>query len=234
MLVFQMTAMGENPFPADEKAKDLNSKTVGLALTDGNGKPLNLAGQTLEMFVPRDLKKNPLKPMELNQFTADDSPMRVHKFNRTANDSAIAIEIQPYDPNIKFRIVVRFEKRPTAQHFDFNHTFPSLEEAKKMRKRPHPFTYVINHVRLRDKLMYDENGTETGNGTTGTYFLGIKAINKDKLESPNTDYSMRIYLPACKSFDEDTNQWTTGGCVVSTIVQQFCDNDRLTLSILYN
>ncbi|KAK3736330.1 hypothetical protein QZH41_020801, partial [Actinostola sp. cb2023] len=209
-----MTAMAENPFPADEKAKDLDSKTVGLALTDGNGKPLDLAGQTLEMFVPRDVKKNPVKPMVLNHYAADDPPMRVHKFNRTTNDSAIVIEIQVFDPKVKFAIMLRFEKRPTAQHFDFNHTFASLEEAKKMRKRPHPFTYVVNHVRLREKLTYDGNGSEINNGTAGTYFLGIKAINKDLLTKPNTSYAMRIYLPACKSFDEDTNQWVAGGCVV--------------------
>lgn len=206
--------MGDNPFP-NEKANDLNSKTVGLALTDGNGKPLDLAGQTLEMFVPRDLKKNPLKPMELNHYVADDPPMRVHKFNRTSNDSAIVIEIQSFHPKIKFAIMIRFDKRPSAMHFDFNHTFPSLEEAAKMRRRPHPFTYVINHVRIKEKLLATVNGSALNNGTTGSFYLGIKVINLDELGSVNNSYAMRIYLPACKSFDEDTNEWVTNGCVVS-------------------
>ncbi|XP_048582698.1 polycystic kidney disease and receptor for egg jelly-related protein [Nematostella vectensis] len=209
-----MTAMGDNPFPGG--SDDLNSKTIGLSLTDGNGNPLDLAGQTLEMYVPRDLKKNPLKPMELNHFGPNDPVMRVHKFNRTTNLTAIAVEIQPFDPQIKFRIHVRFETRPSATHFHWNHTFPSLEEAAKMKRRPHPFTFVINHVVLRDTLL-SSNASDNGtvfNSTMGSYFLGIKAINKDSLSSPNTSYAMRIYLPACKSFDEDTNTWTTNGCVV--------------------
>ena len=217
--------MDDNPFAWDDSSKDVNSKVVGLSLTDGTGAPLDLAGQVLEMFVPRDTKKNPIKSLELNEFMADDPPMRVHKFNRTGNESGIAVEISTFDPNIKFTVFLRFGKRPSANHFDESHTFPSLNEAKKMKKKPHPFTYVVPHDRLNLHILNftDNSGnesmaTETSplNNTNGiTWFLGIKATNKDSLENPNTDYGMRIYLPSCKMFLEDLNTWTTKGCRVS-------------------
>ena len=220
-----MTAMDDNPFAWDDSSKDVNSKVVGLSLTDGTGAPLDLAGQMLEMFVPRDTKKNPVKPLELNQFFADDPPMRVHKFNRTNNESGVAVEILTFDPDIKFTVFLRYGKRPSANHFDEFHTFPSQIEAKKMKKKPHPFTYVVPHNTLNIHIMnFTEslvNGTMAteappSNDTEGiTWFLGIKAINKDSLENPKTDYGMRIYLPSCKMFLEDLNTWTTKGCRVS-------------------
>ena len=105
-----MTAMGNNPFAWDNSSKDLSSKTVGVALTDGNGQPLDLAGQELEVFVPRDLVKNPVKPLEMNHFIEGDPPMRVHKFNRSSSEAAIAVQILPFDEEITFMIAVRYAK----------------------------------------------------------------------------------------------------------------------------
>ena len=221
-----MTAMDDNPFAWDDSSKDVNSKVVGLALTDGTGSPLDLSGQMLEMFVPRDTKKNPIKPLELNHFSADEPAMRVHKFNRTSNESGIAVEILTFEPELRFVVFLRYGKRPSANHYDKTHIFPSLTMAKKMKKKPHPFTYVVAHDTLNLHIL---NFTQApGNETMATeappsndtdegitWFLGIKAINKDSLSSPNTSYGMRIYLPSCKMFLEDLNTWTTKGCWVS-------------------
>lgn len=215
--------MDKNPFAWDNSSSDLNSKTVGLSLTDGNGKPLNLAGQQLEMFVPRNLKINPVKPMELNHYADDDPPMRIHKFNRSSIEAAVAIEMKFFHPDIKFMVAVRYEKKPTANHYDFAHTFPTQAEAKKMKKRPHPFTYVIPHVLLNLLLIRGQNESDNGtdmatllaNVTIKQFYLGVKAINKDALSDANTSYAMRIYLPSCKMFDEDKNTWTTKGCKVT-------------------
>ena len=215
--------MDKNPFAWDNSSSDLNSKTVGISLTDGNGKPLNLAGQQLEMFVPRNLKINPVKPMELNHFADDDPPMRVHKFNRSSIESAIAVEMKFFHPDIKFMAAVRYDKKPTANHYDFVHNFPSQTEAKKMKKRPHPFTFVIPHVLINPLLIKGQNGSDNGtdlatllaNVTVKQFYLGVKILNKDDLGNVNTSYALRIYLPSCKMFNEDKNTWTTKGCKVS-------------------
>ncbi|PFX20690.1 Polycystic kidney disease and receptor for egg jelly-related protein [Stylophora pistillata] len=217
-----LSAMDKNPFAWDNSSSDLNSKTVGLSLTDGNGKPLDLAGQQLEMFVPRNLKINPVKPMELNHYAEGDPPMRIHKFNRSSIEAAVAIEMKFFHPDIKFMVAVRYDKKPTANHYDFVHTFPTPTEAKKMKKRPHPFTYVIPHVLLNPLLIRGQNESNNGtdlstllaNVTIKQFYLGVKAINKDALSNANTSYAMRIYLPSCKMFDEDKNTWTTKGCKV--------------------
>lgn len=216
--------MDKNPFAWDNSSSDLNSKTVGLSLTDGNGKPLNLAGQELEMFVPRNVKINPVKPMELNHFEDGDPPMRVHKFNRSSIDAAVAVQIMTFHPEIKFMIAVRYGKKPTANHYDYGHTFPTLEASKKMKRKPHPFTFVVPHTQLNTLLLAGINITSNGtvkseaellaNITAKQFYLGVKAINKDSLGDANTSYALRIYLPACKMFNEDTNTWTSKGCRV--------------------
>ena len=213
--------MDKNPFAWDNSSSDLNSKTIGLSLTDGNGKPLDLAGQELEMFVPRNLKINPVKPMELNHFEDGDPPMRIHKFNRSSIEAAIAIEIKTFHSGIKFMVAVRYGKKPTANHYDYAYTFPSLEESKTMKKRPHPFTYVIPHTLVNLLLTEGNNGSGNGsepisltNVTIKQFYLGVKAINKDSLDEMNTSYALRIYLPSCKMFDEETSTWTTKGCRV--------------------
>lgn len=218
---FQLSAMDKNPFAWDNSSSDLNSKTVGLSLTDGNGKPLDLAGQELEMFVPRNLKINPVKPMELNHFEDGDPPMRVHKFNRSSLDAGIAVEIKTFHPRIRFMVAVRYDKKPTANHYDYAHTFPTLEESKKMKKRPHPFTYVIPHTLINTLLFGNKNESDNDtkadasqNITIKQFYLGVKAVNKDSLGDVNTSYALRLYLPACKMFDEETNTWTSKGCRV--------------------
>ena len=99
--------MDNNPFAWDNSSKDLDSKTVGVALTDGNGKPLDLAGQELEVFVPRDTLKNPVQPMEIHHFAEDDPPMRVHKFNRSNVEAGVAVEVLPFDDRVIFMVAVR-------------------------------------------------------------------------------------------------------------------------------
>lgn len=217
----QLSAMDKNPFAWDNSSSDLNSKTVGVSLADGNGKPLDLAGQELEMYVPRNLKINPVKPMELNHFEDGDPPMRVHKFNRSSIEAAVAIEIKIFQPEVKFMVALRYGKKPTANHYDYGHTFPTLEEAKKMKKRPHPFTFVVPHTLLNLLLTEGNNGSGNAseaallaNITAKQFYLGVKAINKDSLGNVNTSYALRIYLPACKMFDEETNTWTSRGCRV--------------------
>ena len=213
--------MDKNPFAWDNTSRDLSSKTVGLSLTDGNGNPIDLAGQELELFVPRDLNLHPVKPMELNHFEDGDPPMRVHKFNRSSVEVAIVIEMKLFHPNVKLMVALRYDKKPTANHYDFAHTFPSLEEAEMMKKRPHPFTFVVPHTLLNPLLTTGQNQTENGtfssllaNVTIKQFYLGVKAINKEALGEVNTSYALRIYLPSCKIFDEERNTWTSDGCKV--------------------
>ena len=68
------------------------------------------------------------------------------------------------------------------------------------------------------------------------FYLGIKAINKDQLNNPNTSYALRIYLPSCKMFLPDLNTWTSKGCKVTSkctrsrrITQTFASRKPLEL-----
>ena len=130
--------MDKNPFAWDNSSSDLNSKTVGLSLTDGNGKPLDLAGQQLEMFVPRNLKINPVKPMELNHFADDDPPMRVHKFNRSNLESAIAIEMKFFHPDIKFMAAVRYDKKTNCKPLRFCAQLSESNRGEENEETPSP------------------------------------------------------------------------------------------------
>ena len=194
--------MAKNPF-GSSPADDINSNVQGLSLTDASGKPLDLAGQELQMFVKRDLSTYTQPDMH----TFDDiSVMKVHKFNYTSNDSGIAVEIRPVDPELKLKMFIQYVKRPTVSSYIATYEFPSAEEASKMKKKlPDPFTVVYSNGKL--------NGT-------GEYYLGLKMLNKKEIYGqfgydPPTNYTLRVFESKCKMFDQDTNQWTTNGCYVS-------------------
>lgn len=158
--------MDDNPFAWDDSASDVSSKVVGLSLTDGNGNPLDLSGTDVEAFVPRDLTKNPVDPPEMHAFSEDDGAMRVHRFNRTSNFTAIGIEARPVDENMKLLLLVRYGQRPSANHHDWNFTTASIAESRTMRKLPDPFTFILSMDVLTTN-MTEENGE---------FFLGEKLI----------------------------------------------------------
>ena len=92
--------MANSPYGADSSSSDVNSNVMGLALTDGEGKPLDLAGQELQMFVKRDASKD--VPSDMNSFDSSDS-MRFHKFNYSNLDNGVVFEVKPVDTKLQIR-----------------------------------------------------------------------------------------------------------------------------------
>ena len=94
--------MARSPYGADASSSDIKSNVMGLALTDGNGNPLDLAGQELQMFVKRDASKD--VPPEMNEFDTSGT-MRFHKFNYSSLDNGVVFEVKPPDSKLQIRQV---------------------------------------------------------------------------------------------------------------------------------
>ena len=99
MFIYQKTANGRNSTPYDGAgADDINSDTQGLALMGGDGKPLDVTGKEITLFIDRDTTAD--GPPDVHEFDVDDGAMKVHKFNLSSKTSSMAIEILPVDPRV--------------------------------------------------------------------------------------------------------------------------------------
>ena len=203
--------MADNPYKGSGGSDDIKSDVQGLAVCGPNGKPMDLAGQELSMFVKRDLINDlPLVP---HRYT-NEGAMNVHRFNFTSETNSMVIEVRPTDPNIQTHIYLSYEKRPTVSNIIFNYTLVKLKDAKLMKKLPDPFIRVF--------LADDLNGT-------GEYHIGIKltpgrnAIFAEYGYNPILNYTIRTWETVCKLWDEELKTFSTDGCVVS--IKLFCLHD---------
>lgn len=94
--------MANSPYGSDSSSADIKSNVMGLALSDADGNPIDLAGQELQMFVKRDASND--IAAEMNQFS-DAGTMRFHKFNYSTLENAVAFEVRPLDSKVKIRYV---------------------------------------------------------------------------------------------------------------------------------
>lgn len=77
------------------------------------------------MFVLRNLKRNLVKFMELNYFVDDDLFMCVYKFNCLSIELVIVVEMKFFYLDIKFMVVVRYDKKLIVNYYDFVYNFLS-------------------------------------------------------------------------------------------------------------
>lgn len=114
--------MTSNPYGSDSSSSDVNSNIMGLALTDGNGNPLDLAGQELQMFVKRDASKD--VPADMNAFDTSAS-MRFHKFNYSSLDNGVVLEVKPLDAKLQIRYAAKW-KCLVIYHTMLDYTIPHI------------------------------------------------------------------------------------------------------------
>ena len=94
--------MASSPYGADASSSDIKSNVMGLSLSDGDGNPLDLSGQELQMFVKRDASKD--IPPEMNEFDTSSS-MRFHKFNYSSLENGVVFEVKALDAKLQIRCV---------------------------------------------------------------------------------------------------------------------------------
>ena len=93
--------MTSNPYGSDASSADIKSNIIGLALTDGNGEPINVAGKELQMMVKRDAGKDTAQPA-VNQFS-ETATMNFHRFNYSSLLSGVSIEVRPVDSKLSLK-----------------------------------------------------------------------------------------------------------------------------------
>ena len=160
--------MKNNPYKGSSGSNDLKSNVMGLAVSGPDGKPMDLSGQELTMFVKRDTT-NDVQPMQYN-YDVEYGSMKVHRFNLTDPTKYIVVEVRPVDAHTTSSVHISHEKRTTISSSVTNYTQISLNEAKSVKKLPDSYIKIFT----ADEL----NGT-------GDYFIGIKL-------SPGT--SIRFYI----------------------------------------
>eukprot|EP00794_Sanderia_malayensis_P014077 gene14077-15546_t len=198
-----VSSMANNPYGNDATSDDIKSDILGLSLTDKNGKPINVAGQELQMFVTRDLKGKTLVP-DMNAFD-DSQTFRFHKFNYTSLENGVGIQVKPVDKKLKLRVLLSYGKRPSLKSYMKNHTFLSNEEAsRKSSQLPEHSTYILSNGELNQ---------------TGQYYIGLVLLNKDKVYSdfgyiPSLNYSLLIFQSKCKVWNDELKIWSSKGCRV--------------------
>ena len=94
--------MSNNPYGADSSSSDIKSNVIGLSLSDGDGNPLDLSGQELQMLVKRDASKD-ISP-EMNEFDTSGN-MRFHKFNYSSLENGVVFEVKALDAKLQIRYV---------------------------------------------------------------------------------------------------------------------------------
>lgn len=101
--------MEKNPYGGAASSEDIKSNVMGLALTGPDGKPLDLRGQQMTIFVDRavSMEENISAPIFKYRL-----PATYHQFNFTAPNCSIVIELQAHDPLLQVNAAIEFERKP--------------------------------------------------------------------------------------------------------------------------
>ena len=111
--------MDNNPYEGAAKSDDIKSNVMGLALTGADGKPLDLSGQTMTMFVERAVAKEDDVPASIFPYrvTSDRKPLSFHQFNITSDNVSMVVELQAHDPLFDISAFIDFARKPGASKF---------------------------------------------------------------------------------------------------------------------
>ena len=107
---YRLTNMDKNPYGGAESSEDIKSKVIGLALTGPDGKPLDLKGQQMTIFVDRAVTKEENITAPIFNFRL---PATYHQFNFTAPYCSMVIELRAHDPLLKVNAAIEFERKPS-------------------------------------------------------------------------------------------------------------------------
>lgn len=127
--------MNNNPYHGVSGSDDIKSNVMGLSLTGPDGKPLDLSGQTLTMFVKRDLSSDDTVASIYN-FTKKRNGVTYHRFNFTSEENVMAIEMRPVQRIVSSNILIKKHVKPSLD--DQNDTYvyhqPSKYDVTKLNK----------------------------------------------------------------------------------------------------
>lgn len=111
--------MDENPYGGAASSEDIKSKVMGLALTGSDGKPLDLRGQLMTIFVDRDVSMEENVSAPIFDYRL---PATYHQFNFTAPNCSMVIELRAHDPLLQVNVFIEFKRKPSMSKMDSLYT----------------------------------------------------------------------------------------------------------------
>lgn len=122
--------MDKNPYSGASGSDNIKSNVMGLSLTGLDGKPLDLSGQTLTMFVKRDTSQS-TKPLIYNS-TKRKEGITYHRFNFTSDINVMAIEMRPFEKFVSSKMFIKKNMKPSVTNLNNTYVYEQRSEQSKV------------------------------------------------------------------------------------------------------
>ena len=127
-----------------------------------------------------------------------EKSLKVHTFNRTIEDTALVVQLDPTDVSLRIRAFLSVGQRPTFRNHDFEADFPrgNLTDAISQ------YTWVVSHDLLPNFTSPDLQ----------QYFLAVGTTERYS----EVQYTLRVVWAKCLMLENEEGTWNSKGCKVSS------------------
>lgn len=177
----------------------VNSNILRLDLDNGDGLSVDLRMADVAMFAERNLNHLVEETLERNTLSSWKT-IKMHTFNRSAEDTALVAEVTPLDTMLKLRALLSIGQRPTLENYEFQAQFPSTNTTNGDSS----YTWVLSHDLLRNLSSLRSQ----------RYFLGVTTSDKG-IGAVSVNYTLRVFWAKCLMLDEGI--WKSSRCKVNVL-----------------